>query len=87
MDMTTAFWYAAGIIVLLVALQVLATPLQILARVLGSSVVGGIGLFLLNQVGGLVGFHVGLNPVSAVIAGMLGVPGVVGLSLISLFLS
>lgn len=86
MDLTTAFWYAAGLILLLVSLQVLATPLQVAVKVAASSLVGGLGLWALNLVGGLVGFHFAVNPASAVVVGMLGVPGVVGLGLIRLIL-
>lgn len=86
MDLTTAFWYAAGLILLLIALQALATPLQVAAKVVASSVIGGLSLWALNLAGGIFGFHLGVNPVSAVLVGMLGAPGVVGLSVMSLIL-
>lgn len=87
MDLITACWYAAGIIALLVLLQVLAKPLELMLKMVASSLVGGIGLWVLNALGGLVGFHLALNPVSAAIAGLLGVPGVASLALMRLILS
>ncbi|HWI66263.1 MAG TPA: pro-sigmaK processing inhibitor BofA family protein [Symbiobacteriaceae bacterium] len=81
MNLTTAFWYAVGIIAALVLIQAFARPIEILARVLGNSIVGGVALWLLNALGGYAGFHLALNPASAAITGLLGIPGVVSLVL------
>lgn len=87
MELTTALWYAVGLILLLIVLQVLAAPLEIAVRVAGSSVLGGLVIWAINLFGGWMGFHLGLNPVSAAVAGMLGAPGVVGLAVIRWILS
>ena len=81
MNLTTAFWYAAGIIAALVFIQAFSRQLEILARVLGNSIAGGVALWLLNAVGGYAGFHLALNPLSAAVTGLLGIPGVVSLVL------
>lgn len=86
MDLTTAFWYTLGLFVLLLLLQVLAKPLEVMFKVLGSSIAGGLALWGINLVGGAVGFHLALNPVSAMVAGMFGIPGVVGLGAMRLIL-
>lgn len=86
MDVNTAFWYAMGLIFVLLLLHLLAKPLEVLLRVLGSSLVGGLALWSINLVGGLAGFHIGLNPVSAVVVGVLGVPGLLGLGLFRVIL-
>jgi inhibitor of the pro-sigma K processing machinery len=85
-DATTAFWYVAGVFVVLLLLQVLAKPIEVLLRVAGSSIAGGIGLWLINLAGAPFGFHLALNPASAAIAGMLGIPGVVALGLMRFIL-
>lgn len=82
MNLTTAFWYAAGILVALVLVQIFARQLELLARALGNSIAGGVALWLLNVVGGYAGFHLALNPVSAAITGLLGVPGLISLVII-----
>ncbi len=76
MDVTSALWYAAGLVLLLVGLQMLATPLSAAFRLLWHSIVGGFALWALNLVGGPFGLHLALNPVSAVVTGLLGLPGV-----------
>lgn len=81
MNLTAAFWYAVGIIAALVFVQLFSRQLEMVARILGNSIAGGLVLWLLNAVGGYLGFHVALNPVSAGITGMLGIPGLVSLVL------
>jgi inhibitor of the pro-sigma K processing machinery len=87
MDLTTAFWYATGIVVLLLLLRVLARPVEILLRIAAYSVVGGLAIWVINLVGSPFGLHLALNPVAAIVAGMLGLPGVVSLGIIRLILS
>lgn len=86
MELNSAIWYAMGVIFLLLLLHLLAKPLEVLLRLVGSSLVGGVALWALNLAGGLVGFHIGLNPVSAATVGLLGVPGLIGLGLLRLIL-
>jgi inhibitor of the pro-sigma K processing machinery len=86
MDSTTAVWYAAGLLVLLLLVQLLAKPLEITARILGNSLMGGLAIWVVNLVGVHVGFQIGLNPVSAVIVGMLGLPGLISLGAVRIIL-
>lgn len=86
MESTTVFWYVAGVILLLIALQALARPIEICLKIVGNSIAGGLVLWLLNAVGGLVGFHLALNPASAAIVGLLGLPGLLGLGAMRLIL-
>ncbi|HEY3365267.1 MAG TPA: pro-sigmaK processing inhibitor BofA family protein [Symbiobacteriaceae bacterium] len=86
MDVTTALWYVAGVVVLLLLLQVLARPLAFLLKVLGNSLAGGVVLWLVNLVGATLGFHLALNPVTAVVVGLLGLPGLAGLGIMRLLL-
>lgn len=86
MDLTSAFWYVVGIVAVLVFIQVFSRQLEMLLRVLGNSILGGLALWVVNAVGAPAGFHVALNPVSAVLAGLLGVPGVVSMVIARRFL-
>lgn len=86
MDPSTAFWYAAGMLALLILLQVLAKPLEAVLQLAGSTLIGGLALWVLNLIGGLFGIHLALNPASAVIVGVLGLPGVVSLGIVRLLL-
>lgn len=80
MELNSALWFGAGVILFVLALQVLAVPLEIAVRTVGNSLLGGAAIWVLNLVGTPVGLAIGLNPVSALIVGVLGVPGIVALS-------
>jgi inhibitor of the pro-sigma K processing machinery len=50
--------------------------MKIILKLIYSAVIGGIVLIVINLVGGLFGFRIALNVVSALIVGILGVPGI-----------
>ena len=54
--------------------------------ILGSSIVGGIIIFLINLIGANFGFHIGLNIGTALVVGILGIPGAILLIILTLFL-
>ena len=56
--------------------RLLMLPFKLTLQLIGNAVVGVVLLLLFNLIGGLWGFHLPLNPVTAVVAGFLGIPGV-----------
>jgi inhibitor of the pro-sigma K processing machinery len=84
--MNDILWFTGAVIAIIFAYQAFAKPGAIVLRVASNSIIGGFLLWGTNLLGGLVGFQVGLNPVSAIVVGTLGVPGMIGLSLIRLIL-
>lgn len=78
-----------GIVVLFLLLKVLKWPMKIIIN----GVIGVIILYVinyiianLNLVGINTNFSLAINPITALIAGFFGVPGVVALIIIGLFL-
>lgn len=84
MDVTDLFWIGGAVILLILVLQVVSAPLALLGRVAMNSVAGGFALMAVNAVGTYVDFHIGLNPVTALIVGILGLPGLVALGVVRL---
>lgn len=62
-------------------------PAEVALRLAVNGLVGGAVLWVFNYLTSPLGFHLGLNPISALIVGLLGLPGLVGLSLLRLFLA
>ena len=73
--------YAACLFLIYVLGKLLIVPLKWAGRMLISSMIGGVLIVLINLLGGNWGLFVPLNPLSAVIIGILGLPGAVGLLL------
>ncbi|MCQ4635489.1 pro-sigmaK processing inhibitor BofA family protein [Anaerovorax odorimutans] len=73
--------YAAGLFLIYILGKLLIVPLKWAGRMLISSMIGAVLIILINILGGKWGLFVPLNPLSAVIIGILGVPGAIGLLL------
>lgn len=71
---------AVGLLVLL--FKLLGKPLHWLAKLFINALLGFVALFLFNFFGDFVGLSLGLNWFNAIVAGVLGVPGIVLLLLI-----
>jgi inhibitor of the pro-sigma K processing machinery len=48
-----------------------------LFKLIFNAVIGGIVLVIINFIGGFLSFHIGLNIITAVIVGLMGIPGVI----------
>lgn len=68
--------YAAGLILLFVFIKVFYTPIKVALRLIVSSLFGGAALFVLNFAGAAVGIKIGINIITAAVAGIFGIPGI-----------
>ncbi len=75
-DTASILAYAAGLAVILLVCWVFIRPVKWLGRLLVNGAVGGIMVFLVNMCGGFAGVEIAVNPVTALLAGTLGIPGV-----------
>ena len=86
MDNNTLIIYIACICFLFLFGRIFILPLKSILKLVLNSILGGLIIYLINLVGGLFGFHIGLNYITAVIVGLLGVQGAVLLVILKLFL-
>lgn len=87
LDTGTLLAYAAGLVVLYILIRTVVTPVRALGSAAYHLLVGGAMLWIVNLVGSLAGFHLALNPVSALLAGYLGIPGLLLLTVMTSFLA
>ena len=78
--------YLACICFLFIFGRVFIVPIKKVLKLVINSVLGGIAIFLINLVGANFGFHIGLNILTSILVGILGLPGVVCLVIVKLFL-
>ena len=71
--------YAVGLMIIYFFGRALIMPIKILLKLMLNSVIGGAVLLMVNIIGPSVGITVPLNLLTAVITGVLGVPGAAGL--------
>ncbi len=75
-DIASIFAYLIGIVILLIICRLFIRPLKWLLKLAFNSILGGLILASVNFVGGFAGIYVTIGPLSAIIAGLLGIPGV-----------
>ena len=78
--MNTAIWIIIGAAILcgvVILLKVFSTPLRLAAKLALNTLLGFAELIIVNFLGTWVGVAIGVNLVNAVVAGILGIPGVV----------
>ncbi|MBW6411521.1 pro-sigmaK processing inhibitor BofA family protein [Clostridium weizhouense] len=71
-----------GIVLLFLIVKLLKWPLKVILN----GVLGVIILYIVNLVGANFNFTLPINPITALIAGFLGIPGVIALAIIQVFL-
>jgi len=85
-DLAAIIAYAIGLILLYVIGRILIVPLHMILKLIYNGIVGGIVLIALNFVGGYVGLHIAVNPITALLVGFLGIPGIILLLIIKYIL-
>jgi inhibitor of the pro-sigma K processing machinery len=66
-----------GILIVMAFGKVLLLPLKVIGRLVLNGIIGGIAIFVINLLGAPLGFTISLNLISALIAGILGLPGII----------
>lgn len=62
---------------ILALLRVFRAPLKVAVRLLANTLLGFLALWGVNLTAGLTGITLGLNPLNALVIGVLGLPGFV----------
>ena len=86
MDLTTILEIAAMIVAAYVFLRLLSAPLKLAIKLLLHAALGFLLLLVEEIIGGFFDFSLGINFVNCLVAGILGIPGVIIMVLIKLFM-
>ncbi len=80
-DINLIIYGIIGIIILALIIKFFKWPIKILLN----GIFGVFLLYVVNFFGASFGIHVGINIITALIAGILGIPGVIALVLYTIF--
>ncbi len=72
----------SGLILLLLISGSPGRPFRFIGQIAVKIAIGALFLFFLNQFGGQFGIHVPINFITTTVSGLLGIPGVIGLTVI-----
>jgi len=66
-----------GVLIIFAFGKAMMFPFKIVARLVINGILGGIAIFIINLIGAPLGFTISLNLASALVAGTLGLPGII----------
>ena len=77
---------AAVLVAIYVLIKILAAPIKKIFKLLLNAVCGFVLLFIANFIGGFFNFAIPVNILTCIIAGAFGIPGVIFLGVVVLFM-
>lgn len=81
--MNNIIYFIIAVLAIFVVGKILAWPFKVLINLIFNGILGGILLFLINLVGSTFGLVIPINAITALIAGFLGIPGVLFLVIVN----
>ena len=78
--------FVGAVVAVFIILKILAWPIKKIIKILINIGIGAVLLFIVNYIGGNFGFNIPINWVSALVVGILGIPGVVILAILQFIL-
>lgn len=77
--------YIGCIIMILIIGKIFIFPVKKIFKLIVNSIMGGLLIYVINIVGSNFNFHIGLNWWTILCSGILGIPGVILIVLLKLF--
>lgn len=75
MEFNNILTILACIIFLFIFGKIFILPLKSIMKLILNSVLGGVLIFIINVIGSGFNFHIGLNIITSMFVGFLGIPG------------
>ena len=74
------------ICILFIIGRIFIIPIRKILKLVFNSILGGGLIYIINLIGGIWGFHIGLNIFTSILVGLLGLPGAVCLVIVKLLI-
>lgn len=81
----TIIYVVIGVLLLWLIIKLFSTPIKWALKLLLNALLGFVMLFIFNFFGGFIGLELTVGWLSAIVAGILGIPGIILLLLIENF--
>lgn len=78
--------FLACICFLFIIGKIFIVPIKWISKLIFNSILGALIIIAINLIGGIWGFHIGLNFFTSIMVGILGIPGAICLIVITLLL-
>jgi len=82
---STVVGFSLGLLIIFVLGKIFLKPIRFILKLIFNSILGGVLIFIINLFGNFLGFHIGLNAVTSVAVGLLGIPAVIIMLILQIF--
>ena len=86
MDFNSIITFLGCIIFIFIFGRAFIWPLKNILKLVFNSIMGGIFIFIINLIGANFDFHIGINIITSIIVGLLGLPGAILLIILKMIL-
>lgn len=86
LDFNSVLAFAFAALLLYLIARILLVPFKLIIKLVINALIGGVLLIIFNLLGAPLGLNVGINVITALVVGFLGIPGLILLILIQLIL-
>lgn len=86
MELNALIMFITCIICLFIFGKIFIWPLKSILKLIFNSILGGLLIYIINLIGMNFNFHIGLNLLTSVLVGILGIPGAILLIILKIIL-
>ena len=83
MDTNNILIISACIVAIMLVGMIVRVKIWKIIKLIFNSILGGVLIFLINQIGTTFGLHIGLNVITSIFIGIFGIPGALLLATVS----
>ena len=77
MGLTSILVMIGCVLTMVVVGKIFLFPLKLLLKLVFNTIIGAAIIYIINLIGANFGFHIGLNLVTSLVVGILGIPGAI----------
>lgn len=77
MGLTSILIMIGCALAILIIGKIFLFPLKLLLKLVFNTIIGGAIIYIINLIGANFGFHIGLNIITSLVVGILGIPGAI----------
>ena len=86
LDFNNIIAFTACIFFLFIFGKIFIVPIKTILKLVLNSFLGAFLIYIINLIGAMWGFHIGINIITSIFVGMLGIPGVIVIVIIKFLL-
>lgn len=86
MELTNILIVMGCAIAIFIIGKIFLFPIKKILKLVFNTIIGGAIIYIINLIGASFGFHIGLNIITSLVVGILGIPGAILLIILSIFM-